>query len=132
MLLWLITFSVRLGRMMFRDIQQKRKENDTGGARRTEAALTVLASREDGMLGKRFVFSDTVSIGRDSDNDIVIPEQFVSHHHALVYKHSGRFVIKDLGSRNHSYVNDRMLTGSAFLESGDVIRIGMVTLQFKR
>ncbi len=132
MLLWLITFSVRLGRMMFRDYQQKRKENDVGGQKNAEASLLILSSKEEGLLGKRFVFSDQLSIGRDPDNDIVIPEQFVSHHHAIVYKHSGHFVIKDLGSRNHSFVNDEMLTGSVFLKPGDVIRIGMVTLQFKR
>ncbi len=132
MLLWLITFSVRLGHMMFRDIQQKRRNNELGVAKHMDAALTVLASKEDGMMGKRFVFSDQLSIGRDPDNDIVIPEQFVSHHHAILYKYNGQFILKDLGSRNHSYVNDQLLTGSVVVKPGDVIRIGMVTLKFTR
>ena len=62
----------------------------------------------------------------------MIPESFVSHHHAVLYPHGSQYVVEDLGSTNHTYLNDQVLEGKAYIKAGDVIRIGMVTLQFER
>ena len=71
-------------------------------------------------------------MGRGEDNDVVIPEGFVSHHHAVIYQHGSQYVIEDLGSVNHTYVNDQMMEGRAFIKPGDLVRIGIVTLRFER
>ncbi len=65
-----------------------------------------------------------VTIGRLSDNTIVLADPQVSRHHATITWQSGAFVIQDLGSANGTYVNDRRITGPQALGSGDVIQTG--------
>ena len=50
----------------------------------------------------------------------------------VVFLRNNLYVIEDLGSRNHTYVNDRQLNGKAYLKAGDLIRIGFLTLKFER
>ena len=73
MLFFLLLFVLRLSGMMFRDIrkQEKKIQSDTA---ETGAALTVLEAQQRELMGRRFAFSDGISIGRGKDNDIVIPE----------------------------------------------------------
>jgi len=42
------------------------------------------------------------------------------------------YVIEDLNSVNHTYLNDQILTKKAYLQSGDIIKIGLVTFKFER
>ena len=49
-----------------------------------EAVLTVLEAADEAMVGRRFAFGQSISIGRGADNDIVIQDGYVSHHHAVV------------------------------------------------
>lgn len=45
-----------------------------------------------------------ISIGRSPENIIVIPDPTVSRKHALITKNGDRVIIKDLGSKNGTYV----------------------------
>ncbi|MEM6281849.1 MAG: FHA domain-containing protein [Chloroflexota bacterium] len=74
----------------------------------------------------------TASIGRLADNDICIPEQHVSRNHAYVsYDDSaGGFVIKDLGSANGTYVNDREIKEPTLLIHNDEIKLYVPRLRF--
>ena len=92
----------------------------------------MLEASEESLNGRRFAFSEQITLGRGEDNDIVIPEGFVSHHHAVIYPHGSQYVIEDLGSVNHTYVNDQKMEGRAYIKPGDIVRIGMVTLRFER
>ena len=65
-----------------------------------------------------------VTIGRLSDNTIVLADPQVSRHHANVTWQAGAFVIQDLGSANGTYVNDKRITGPQTLRDGDVIQTG--------
>jgi len=49
----------------------------------------------------------TVTIGRKSDNDIVIDNPAVSGHHARVAKVQSVYFIEDLGSTNGTFVNEK-------------------------
>ena len=133
MLLWLIYFSVRLSHRMFaatrEDLRAATRER-RGPAERSGAALHVVAG--DGIEGRRFAIGRELSIGRSEDNHVVLPDQFVSHHHVLIYRRENQYVAEDLGSRNHTYLNDNILTGRTYLHAGDVLRIGAVSLRFER
>src|SRR5947208_5988689 len=66
-----------------------------------------------------------ISIGRRSDNDLVLEGERVSRHHARIAASDGRWYVADLGSMNGTCVNDARLDGaSRWLSSGDTIRIG--------
>lgn len=98
-------------------------------------ALIQFASGAPGIkyrLDKRYL-----AIGRGSkENDICIPDAFVSKHHAVIEVVESdnpqvgyEFYLQDLNSTNHTYVNDQQIDRIR-LNDGDVIRIGKNTLKF--
>ncbi len=66
------------------------------------------------------------TLGRKSDNDIVVADISASRRHAEIeYDPStGQLVITDLGSTNGTYVNRERLERPIRLQDNDVIRIG--------
>jgi pSer/pThr/pTyr-binding forkhead associated (FHA) protein len=113
-------------------VKQEMKKQKRPVVKASEAVLTVLEANEESLSGRRFAFRDEITIGRGAENDVIIPENFVSHRHATIFLHGAQYVIEDLGSVNHTYVNGQMLEGKAYLKPNDEIRIGMVTLKFER
>ncbi|HEY66677.1 MAG TPA: FHA domain-containing protein [Thermoflexia bacterium] len=74
---------------------------------------------------------DSISLGRDPGNDIVIGNPQVSRQHARITRQGGLMVIEDLGSTNGTFVNGMRLTGPHTLANGDVIGLGdAVTLTY--
>ena len=67
---------------------------------------------------------EPISIGRHGDNEIILPDNQVSRHHAEIVMQGGRWVIADLGSANGTYVNGETLTGPHVLNHGDLVRVG--------
>jgi DNA-binding SARP family transcriptional activator len=63
-------------------------------------------------------------IGRDSDNEIVLDDNYVSRHHAVVIDTGSSFVIIDLRSANGVEVQGQRIVTSANLADGDKIGIG--------
>ncbi len=97
-----------------------------------EAVLTVIEAADGSMVGRRFAFGQSISIGRGQDNDIVIQDGYVSHNHAVIELMNNLYVIQDLGSVNRTYVNGQEISGRQYLQTGDTISIGTVTFQFGR
>ncbi len=69
-------------------------------------------------------------LGRDDDCTIQIMDAGISRHHAMVYfdAHKLRYELRDLGSRNGTFVNDEPLGESRVLARGDKIRLGVNTV----
>ncbi|MDD5697251.1 MAG: FHA domain-containing protein [Victivallaceae bacterium] len=66
-----------------------------------------------------------ISIGRETDNDVVIETAGVSRYHAkLTTDSAGDWLIKDLGSTNGSKVNKIPVEGEKLLAEGDTITLG--------
>ncbi len=63
------------------------------------------------------------SMGRASDNDLILNKAGVSRYHAVVQRAGSSFTIEDLGSRNGTFVNGEKVRSSA-LAVDDEIRIG--------
>jgi DNA-binding SARP family transcriptional activator len=63
-------------------------------------------------------------IGRQSDNDIVLPDPTVSRHHAVIIRSGPGYAIHDAGSANGITLQNRRIQGSAELTDGDRIVIG--------
>ena len=130
MLFWLLFFVVRLARIIETDLKITVNPLDVSAAR-NEAILTCVAG-DDNFLGRRFAFADKISLGRAVDNDIVLRESLVSHRHAVIRRKNNLYIIEDLGSANHTYLNDRELNGRAYLKVGDRIRIGTLLFEFAK
>lgn len=69
------------------------------------------------------------TIGRATDNDIVIHDVLVSRHHAFLIQTPLGTEIRDAHSINGTFVNG-VRVGSAVLTEGDVVTIGNVDLVF--
>jgi len=74
---------------------------------------------------------DSLTLGRDPGNDIVVNDPQASRQHARITRQGGLMVIEDLGSTNSTFVNGMRLTGPHTLVSGDVVGLGdAVTLTY--
>ena len=85
---------------------------------------------ETKLTAKRvFPFYAKMIIGRQSTNDIPLPDRTISKRHAVIGRVRGQAVVKDLGSRNGTFVNGKKLE-KAILASGDRLKVGSVILRF--
>ncbi|ORW03985.1 ATP-binding cassette domain-containing protein [Mycobacterium kyorinense] len=73
--------------------------------------------------------SGSLTIGRATDNDIVIQDVLASRHHAFLVPSPLGTEIRDARSINGTFVNG-VRVGSAVLNEGDVVTIGNVDLVF--
>lgn len=74
---------------------------------------------------------DAETIGRESKNDIVIPDINVSRVHAEIRQdESGAWILTDLGSTNGTFVNGRQIKSTA-LSDADRIIVGTTNLEFQ-
>ena len=73
------------------------------------------------------------TIGRDASNDISLDDELVSKEHAVLEVISTEdeisFLIQDLNSTNHTFVNDEPVDLHK-LKDGDLVRIGMSDFRF--
>jgi hypothetical protein len=72
----------------------------------------------------------TTGIGRARANDIVLDDVSISSQHCRIRYDGGGFVLHDLKSTNGTFVNEQRVAKHA-LKSGDVVRLGETSLQFK-
>lgn len=68
-----------------------------------------------------------LTIGRATDNELVLRDERVSRHHARIAGRRGTLVYTDLGSTNGSEVNGHKVT-EVVLGAGDTIHLGGTTL----
>ena len=78
----------------------------------------------------RLVPGDPITIGRAPTSQIVINDERCSRTHAELYMSEGRWMLRDLGSRNGTAVGKKLIKGDWTLRRGDVIRIGHSRLVF--
>lgn len=76
--------------------------------------------------GKRFpIDKDQYRIGRNSDNDLCIDDDYVSGSHASIKFMDNDLFLYDLNSRNGTFVNDRKITGMpCAVRKGDRLKFG--------
>src|SRR5262245_51233992 len=70
------------------------------------------------------------SLGRHPNNSIQLLDRVVSKEHCLIDARAGRFVLRDLGSLNGTYINGQRVAGEQGLRNGDEISLGNTRLVF--
>lgn len=97
------------------------------GNERHESCLVIIRGAR---LGSRLVpGEEPLTIGRAVDADFQISERSISRYHCRVFFKDGCYWIEDLGSTNHTWLNDEMVE-RAPLRDGDLIRISQTVLKF--
>jgi hypothetical protein len=64
-----------------------------------------------------------LTIGRSSECQLVLADDTVSRRHAELHAHDGRWLLRDLGSSNGTWVNGRLVI-EAEVRPGDVVQLG--------
>ena len=72
----------------------------------------------------------TVTIGRAPTNQIVVKEEQASRNHAEIFLSGGKWILRDLDSRNGTAVGTERVFGDRPLKAGDVIWIAGTQLAF--
>ena len=74
-------------------------------------------------LGKRTLIGRATS----PDVDVSIADESVSRRHAEILKKAKGFVLRDIDSKNGTFLNEKRITDLAAIAPGDTLRIGKVT-----
>ncbi|MFN9626422.1 MAG: SpoIIE family protein phosphatase [Planctomycetota bacterium] len=70
-------------------------------------------------------------IGRHPECDVVLESgAVVSRQHARLFARNGGYACEDLGSRNGTFINGKLLNGPTQLQDGDTIRICDIEMSF--
>jgi hypothetical protein len=78
----------------------------------------------DGTEARFALEGHSFTIGRDANNDIVIPDPRVSSSHLVLKRsQSGNFIVQDLGATNPTRINGRV-SALAELSDGDTLMLG--------
>jgi hypothetical protein len=91
------------------------------------AYLVLLAG---GQPSHSFPLRGEVHLGRDKDNAIVVADQKVSRHHAMLRPLDNTFIITDQGSANGTYLNGVQIAQPTRLKHQDRLTLGDTTFLF--
>ena len=78
----------------------------------TEGATWQLNALTEALGDLTLSVSDSLSVGRGSDNDVVLGSKQVSHNHAVLSVLNGELYVKDLESSNGTFINEQRIEGN--------------------
>jgi FHA domain len=80
--------------------------------------------------GELFTLQPNTTIGTDAKSTIVLTDKFMSSKHAEIKAENGIWVLRDSGSTNGTYVNNRRIDRHELVDN-DFIKFGSAMLKFK-
>jgi len=93
-------------------------------------SLTKLIVQSGAQKGQSFPVGDNMTLGRDPSNSIVLQDQRVSRQHCEIWKENDNYKIRDLNSKNGTFVNN-IRAKETILLSNSIIKIGDTALLFR-
>ncbi|MFH1114822.1 MAG: adenylate/guanylate cyclase domain-containing protein [Pseudomonadota bacterium] len=90
--------------------------------------LTIF--RPDGQEIEQEFLGHQTTVGRHERCDLCLVDTMVSRNHCIILREGKGFVVKDLESRNGTWINGRRIKNRRRVKDGDVIQIGPFRLHF--
>jgi hypothetical protein len=87
--------------------------------------VAFLVAQTGPLNGQRWALRKSILVGRESTCEVVINDRQVSRHHARLTVTSDGIFLEDLGSKNGTYVNGRLVRDSILLEDGDIVQAAL-------
>jgi DNA-binding response OmpR family regulator len=103
-------------------MKEENTAKKTTPLRESDQALLILLKDQEAVQNL-ILDKPVTTIGRWEDNDVIIPDRWVSRHHAQIRREGTRHIVEDLDSKNGLFVNGRRVTQPVALEDGDRIQI---------
>ena len=92
--------------------------------------MAMLIGMSGDVKGRDFQINRSeITIGRRSDNTIILDNPTVSGNHCSLVQENDRFLLRDLNSTNGTRVNSREITES-HLKTKDLVQVGSVEFLF--
>lgn len=104
-----------------------------GGSINDGSSYLKLLNRKDTIPFKMkevYVLENNVSIGRGTQNDIVLRDPYISKSHARITLDEEEYFLEDLESANGVLLNDTRVFDVVKLKDGDRIKFGQVEFLF--
>ncbi|SLJ83700.1 FHA domain-containing protein [Psychrobacter sp. DAB_AL43B] len=75
--------------------------------------------------------TDSLSVGRGNDNDVVLGSKQISRNHAVLSVLNGKLYVKDLNSSNGTFINDERIetNESKYLKANDTLGFASFSFQ---
>jgi pSer/pThr/pTyr-binding forkhead associated (FHA) protein len=86
----------------------------------------VIIAQTGPLDGQRWVLQTTLTVGREFDCQINIPDRQVSRYHARFSVTPDGIQLEDLGSKNGTHYNGVLVEEPVILQDGDVIQIALI------
>ena len=94
------------------------------------AGMGMLVVRRGPNAGSRFVLdAEVTALGRHPDSDIFLDDITVSRRHCEIERTDSGYVVRDVGSLNGTYLNQRRIE-QATIGNGDELQVGKFKLVF--
>lgn len=85
---------------------------------------------ESGGDRRELKLTGRVTIGRAQHASVTIDDKTLSREHTEVYPEQGRFLVRDLESKNGTFLNGSLVRQAEPLKHGDRIKVGPATFVF--
>lgn len=105
-------------KIMSKDLKRGKPGKNLGWKLRIEYSGDK-SSLEDGDI---VPIGSKLTIGRNKNNQMVLPSRSVSNFHVKIYFEDGRYMLEDMDSTNGTFVNGNRVDKKS-LQPGDEIRI---------
>ena len=103
---------------------------DSGPLEGLPPGSALLVVKRGPNAGSRFLLdADVTTAGRHPESDIFLDDVTVSRRHAEFVREGDRFLVRDVGSLNGTYLNRGRIDAAA-LSGGDEVQIGKYRLVF--
>ncbi len=113
-------------------VEARPVDDGSSGRRRKGGKLALEFIEPADRSSERLEIENAITIGRSSECDVSLQDNYLSSRHARVANDSGDLSIEDLGSTNGTYVNQELVKGRMHLERGDIVQVGGVLFEVVR
>jgi hypothetical protein len=103
---------------------------DASGGPGSLQLLGWIVPLQGSQRGELFTLAPVTTIGTDSKCTVVLNDKFMSSRHAEIKAENGVWVLRDVGSTNGTYVNNRRVDRHELVDN-DFIKFGSAMLKFK-
>jgi len=131
----LLIFVYRVIKLIDRDLvaSHRVKFRDKEQPARNPVELVLLEGDNNIFkVGESLQLRSKVTIGRGSENNLVLQSTTISKRHTRIWEDRGQWWVEDSGSMNGTYVNEIKITKPVALANCDKIGLGNFVFQFVR
>ncbi len=89
--------------------------------------VNLILFKKDGSQKAFPLPNNATVIGRRHDCDLRIPLMSVSRRHCQIICNKDTLKVRDLGSRNGTYLNGKRINDETIIQAGDYLKIGPLT-----